>query len=571
MGPIDISGFDVGENTSTITFSVYLTNASNVQGDEVETHATLIRTAPPAFTISPIAATLYTSTAADGGFIFNTAEVNDQYSYTITSNGMPGSGQVASVSGTGSVNSANKPVPVDLSSLVPGQLTYTVTLTNSYGNTTQATTTGALYTTFTVTSDDQGTFKSVAGFTLGDAEVGDTYNYTVTDSNSASVSGNGAVTSATQDVTGIDVSTLAPGSITFSVTLTDTSNNVTGPVTATATIDPATPTAIELSTSVVPTNAFSGTQIALLQTVSAQPTAAYTYSLVNSVDFPDNASFQIVGNQLVASPSATFSSGGQPSYTILVQSTDSQGRSIDQQFVITVSNTDPVTPSVTTNSFNLSVDPTSGTVASGTVVGSLATSAPVGGFIGSTVNYTLVSGSGDTNNGSFQIVNGQLETTGALGPGSYTVLVQSTSTYLISDRVDLGNVSGAYEYESPRPDPVAQQQLRAFGRQRGADFPHDSRTQRMDLAVNGNQEFPGSQAQLNYLGSYTSFTAANPSATVANSVGSSGVYQATSGSNAWAVVDPSSQYVQVGPSGQYVEYATGVQVFTQQIITINVS
>ena len=84
---------------------------------------------------------------------------------------------------------------------------------------------------YTITADNS-TINAVqaqsTGFTFAGAGVGDKYNYTVTDINGTTVSGNGLVTSATQDVTEINVSKLANGQLTFSVTLTNSAG--TGPV-----------------------------------------------------------------------------------------------------------------------------------------------------------------------------------------------------------------------------------------------------------------------------------------------------------------------------------------------------
>ena len=77
-------------------------------------------------------------------------------------------------------------------------------------------------------------------------------------------------------------------------------------------------------------------------------------------------------------------------------------------------------------------------------------------------------------------------------------------------------------------------------------------------AVSQNKEVPGSLATPNYQGSYASFWStvmqSNPSATLANVVGSSGVDLAAN--QAWGVVD------------QPGEYAVGVQIFMEQVITI---
>ena len=73
--------------------------------------------------------------------------------------------------------------------------------------------------------------------------MGDTYNYTVSSSGGGTaVSGSGTVTAATQDVTGINVSTLPDGTLTYSVTLTDSSGQTGAAATATATLQTVAPT-----------------------------------------------------------------------------------------------------------------------------------------------------------------------------------------------------------------------------------------------------------------------------------------------------------------------------------------
>ena len=77
---------------------------------------------------------------------------------------------------------------------------------------------------YTITADqstiDAGQATST-GFTFAGATTGTTYNYTVTSSGGGTaVSGSGSVTSATQNITGINVSSLPDGTLTYSVTLT---------------------------------------------------------------------------------------------------------------------------------------------------------------------------------------------------------------------------------------------------------------------------------------------------------------------------------------------------------------
>ena len=56
------------------------------------------------------------------------------------------------------------------------------------------------------------------------------------------VTGSGTISSATQQVTGINVSSLPDGTLTYSVTLTDAAGNSGAPATATATLDQTAPT-----------------------------------------------------------------------------------------------------------------------------------------------------------------------------------------------------------------------------------------------------------------------------------------------------------------------------------------
>ena len=94
------------------------------------------------------------------------------------------------------------------------------------------------YTIAAVPAAVNATTATAAGFTFAGAELGTTYNYTVTSSGGGTaVTGSGSVTSATQDVTGINVSSLPDGTLTFSVTLDRRGRQRGTAATATATLD----------------------------------------------------------------------------------------------------------------------------------------------------------------------------------------------------------------------------------------------------------------------------------------------------------------------------------------------
>ena len=243
----DITGINVsGLPDGILTYSVTLTNAVGNPGVAATATAALAKTAPIGYTIAAVPAALNATTAADAGFKLSGAELGTTYNFSISS-----SGGGTAVTGSGSVTSATQSVSgINVSSLNDGNLTYSVTLTDAAGNVGVAATAGGILdrvapSGYTIVAN-QAVINSAAstntGFTFTAAETGTTYNYTVTSSGgSGSVTGSGTVTSATQQVTGVNVSTLADGTLTFSVTLTDEAGNVGNLATATATLDTAVP------------------------------------------------------------------------------------------------------------------------------------------------------------------------------------------------------------------------------------------------------------------------------------------------------------------------------------------
>ena len=134
----DVTGIDITSfNDGQITFIITLTDTAGNVGDEIFAYSTLNTTAPAAFTIAATPAAITPATQTDTGFTFAGATTGTTYSYTVTSSGGTGS-----VSGSGTVTAAGQTVSgIDVSTLPDGTLTYSVTLTNSFGNTTTATAT----------------------------------------------------------------------------------------------------------------------------------------------------------------------------------------------------------------------------------------------------------------------------------------------------------------------------------------------------------------------------------------------------------------------------------------------
>jgi len=151
--------------------------------------------------------------------------------------------------------------------------------------------------------------KEALSFSFTDAEVGAAYNYTVSSSGGGNVTGSGTIISNDQQITGIDVSGLADGTLTLSVTLTDQDGNTGAASTDTVTKE----TANAAPTATV--QPITGTLQA-----GATLTGHYTYSDVNG-DPQGTSTFKWYRSVNSAGLSKTIIAGAT-SITYILQSAD---------------------------------------------------------------------------------------------------------------------------------------------------------------------------------------------------------------------------------------------------------
>ena len=104
------------------------------------------------------------------------------------------------------------------------------------------------------------------------------------------ITGSGTITSATQQVTGINVSSLPDGTLTYSVYLTDAAGNAGTPVTATATLDKTPPAGYSIAADQDPINAATATA-ASFTFDNAEISAGTTYNYTVTSDNGGNARF----------------------------------------------------------------------------------------------------------------------------------------------------------------------------------------------------------------------------------------------------------------------------------------
>ncbi|WP_254512701.1 cadherin domain-containing protein [Anatilimnocola floriformis] len=156
------------------------------------------------------------------------------------------------------------------------------------------------------------------------------------------------------------------------------------------------PTNILLSGSTVAPGALNGIPVGFLTTSDSNAGDSFNYSLGGA-----NASkFMIAGTVLRLASDVTDPVGTV--YNITVTSTDQGGLSTTKAFAITVSGAPNAAPTF----INLSSFTIAENNLVGALVGSLSTTDP---NPGNTFTYTLVSGTGSTDNGSFSIASGSNE------------------------------------------------------------------------------------------------------------------------------------------------------------------
>ena len=179
------------------------------------------------------------------------------------------------------------------------------------------------------------------------------------------------------------------------------------------------PTDISLANSGVLENQPSGTTVGTFSTTDPDAGNTFTYSLVSGTGSTDNSSFTISSNTLRTA--AVFDYETKNSYSIRVRTTDQGSLFYEKVFTITVTNVNE-----TPTDISLSNSSVSENQPSGTTVGTFSTTDP---DAGNTFTYSLVSGTGSTDNSSFAISSNTLRTAAVFDyetKNSYSIRVRTT-------------------------------------------------------------------------------------------------------------------------------------------------
>ncbi|WP_160114217.1 Calx-beta domain-containing protein [Aquimarina sp. AU119] len=178
-----------------------------------------------------------------------------------------------------------------------------------------------------------GTNDNAVSFTFAGAEVGATYNYSFSSSGGAGiVTNSGAIATATDQITGIDLSGLADGTITLSVTLNDMAGN-----TGTAATDTETKNTIIRVSVNDPSIAEGNVGTTTLQfTVNLDAPAPAGGA---TVDYATSNGSATAGSDYTAISTTTLSFlAGESSKTVDITITGDQTVEIDETLTLTLSN-----------------------------------------------------------------------------------------------------------------------------------------------------------------------------------------------------------------------------------------
>ncbi|RZS98946.1 Ig-like domain-containing protein [Aquimarina brevivitae] len=420
---IDLSGLGDG----TITLNVTLTDSVGNTGSAATDTETKDTTAPSGYTVTIDQSPINTSNETATSFTFAGAEVGATYNYTFSS-----SGGGTNVTGSGTVATATDQITgIDLSGLGDGTITLSVTLTDSVGNTgSAATDTETKDTTapsgYTVTIDQSPintSNETATSFTFAGAEVGATYNYTLSSSGGGTnVTGSGTIATATDQITGIDLSGLADGTITLSVSLTDTAGNEGNPATDTETKDTTAPSGYTVAIDQSPINTSNETATSFTF-AGAEVGATYNYTLSSSgggTNVTGSGTIATATDQITGIDLSGLADG---TITLSVSLTDTAGN--EGNPATDTETKDTTAPSGYTVAIDQSPINTSNETATSFTF--------AGAEVGATYNYTLSSSGGGTNvTGSGTIAAATDHITGidlsGLADGTITLSVTLTDT-----------------------------------------------------------------------------------------------------------------------------------------------
>ncbi|MGP6086825.1 DUF7933 domain-containing protein [Antarctobacter jejuensis] len=314
-----ITGLDLsGLLDGTLTLTVALTDVAGNTGADATDTATKDATAPTLAIDAPIEGDDVVNAAEAPATVISgtSTDLSDGAVVTITVS----DGAAGSVTDTTAVTGGIWSITLDLSGLTDGALSITADASDAAGNAApQATAGAALDTTapagysagFDQDPVNMGNETAVS-FTFAGAEVGAGYAFTITsDGGGTPVTGTGTIATATDTITGLDLSGLTDGTLTLTVALTDAAGNTGVDATDTATKDADAPTATLTGPSAAQSGAF---------TVDLVYSEAVTGLALTALDIDNGTASALTGSGTTYSFTVTPDHDGPVSIELLAAS-----------------------------------------------------------------------------------------------------------------------------------------------------------------------------------------------------------------------------------------------------------
>ncbi|WP_254064188.1 S8 family serine peptidase, partial [Microcystis aeruginosa] len=337
----------------------------------------------------------------------------------------PNAGSSGSNTGGNSATSPNTVSLVHTVNLAAGQVATGI----DFGNETVNVGPTDLALSATTVNENVAPNTVIGTFSSTDPDTGNTFTYSLiagtgdTDNTAFSIVGNqlqinNSPDFETKNSYSIRVKTTDQGGLSFEKTLTIAVNNVNENPSNQA------PTDLALSATTVNENVPVNTVIGTFSTTDPDTGNSFTYSLVTGTGDTDNTAFSIVGNQLQINNSPDFET--KNSYSIRVKTTDQGGLSFEKTLTITVNDVNETPGNQAPTNLALSATTVNENVAPNTVIGTFSSTDP---DTGNTFTYSLIAGTGDTDNTAFSIVGNQLQINNSPDfetKNSYSIRVKTT-------------------------------------------------------------------------------------------------------------------------------------------------
>jgi hypothetical protein len=210
------------------------------------------------------------------------------------------------------------------------------------------------------------------------------------------------------------------GEVTITVTATDGSGtSATGNFTLTIENVNDAPSDINLATISIAENSTVGEVLSAISTTDVDAGDTHSYSFATGTGSDDNDSFTITGTNLLIASSFDFESNA--TLKVRIKSTDAQGASYEKAFVINIADVNESPTALALSALTIAENNSAGAS-----IGELSTTDPDNG---DSHTYTFATGTGDTDNSSFDLSAGSLVAQNVLNfeeKSSYSVLVTST-------------------------------------------------------------------------------------------------------------------------------------------------